>query len=160
MNTQIIYFQVKDFDVPFMTLQRIALKFCAKIMKRSCVFCCSSCISFNPTNHLLISFIFQYTSSLYKILLENVMICVDTSFDPVLYCSLDLFAHEKKHIVRSLAHTHNKTPYWLKFVREGDSVGDHLRLMLKIIYFWVAAQDKLCRDQDSNLGNCGHNEMY
>ena len=35
-----------------MTLQSIGFKFFAKVIKGSCVFCCSSCISFNPTNHL------------------------------------------------------------------------------------------------------------
>ena len=38
--------------VPFMTLQSIGFEFFVKIMKGSCVFCCSSCISFNPTSHL------------------------------------------------------------------------------------------------------------
>ena len=47
-----IYFQFKDFDVPFITLQSIGLKCFAKVMKGSCVFYCSSCISFNPTSHL------------------------------------------------------------------------------------------------------------
>ena len=49
---QIVNFQFKDFYVPFMTLQSIGFKFFAKIMKGSCVFYCSSCISFNPTSHL------------------------------------------------------------------------------------------------------------
>ena len=35
-----------------MTLQSTGFKFFAKIMWESCVFCCSSCISFSPTNHL------------------------------------------------------------------------------------------------------------
>ena len=35
-----------------MTLQSIGFKFFAKIMKGSCVFCCSNCISFNHTSHL------------------------------------------------------------------------------------------------------------
>ena len=35
---QIIYFQVKDFYVPFVTLQSIGFIFFAKIMKGSCVF--------------------------------------------------------------------------------------------------------------------------
>ena len=48
----IIYFQFKDFHVPFMALQSIDFKFFAKIMRGSCVFCCSSCISFNPRSHL------------------------------------------------------------------------------------------------------------
>ena len=52
MNTRIIYFQIKDFHVPFSTLQSITLKYFAKIMRESCFFCCSSCISFNPTSHL------------------------------------------------------------------------------------------------------------
>ena len=52
MNTQIINFQFKDFHEPFMTLQSIGFNFFAKIMRGSCVFCCSSCISFNPTSHL------------------------------------------------------------------------------------------------------------
>ena len=51
MNTQIINFQFKDFHVPFMVLQSIGLKFFGKIMRESC-FCCSRCISFNPTSHL------------------------------------------------------------------------------------------------------------
>ena len=49
---QIIYFEFKDFYVSFMTLQSIGFKFFAKMMKGSCVFYCSSCISFNPTSHL------------------------------------------------------------------------------------------------------------
>ena len=49
---QIIYFLFKEFYVPLMTLQSIGFKFFAKIMKGSCVFCCSSCISFNSTSHL------------------------------------------------------------------------------------------------------------
>ena len=48
----IIYFQFREFYVPFMTLQSIGFKFFAKVIKGSCVFCCSSCISFNPTSHL------------------------------------------------------------------------------------------------------------
>ena len=48
---QIIYFEFKEFHVPFKTLQSIFLKFFAKKMKGNCIFCCSSCISFNPTNH-------------------------------------------------------------------------------------------------------------
>ena len=52
MNTQIIYFQFKEFYVPFMTLQSNGFNFFAKIMKGSCIFYCSSCISFNPTRHL------------------------------------------------------------------------------------------------------------
>ena len=52
MNTEIICFQFKEFYEPFMTLQSIGFKFFAKIMKGSCVFCGSSCISFNPTSHL------------------------------------------------------------------------------------------------------------
>ena len=51
MTTQIIFFQFKDFHIPFMTLQSIGLKFLTKIMRGSCVFCCSSYISFNPTSH-------------------------------------------------------------------------------------------------------------
>ena len=47
LNTEIIYFQFKEFYVLFITLQSIGLKFFAKIMKGSCVFCCSSCIIFN-----------------------------------------------------------------------------------------------------------------
>ena len=39
-----------------MTLQSIGFKFFAKIMKGSYVFCCSSCISFNPTSHLNLQF--------------------------------------------------------------------------------------------------------
>ena len=35
-----------------MALQSIGFKFFTKIMKGSCVFCCSSCISFSPTSHL------------------------------------------------------------------------------------------------------------
>ena len=35
-----------------MTLQNTGFKFFAKIMKESCVFCCSSYIRFNPTSHL------------------------------------------------------------------------------------------------------------
>ena len=35
---QIIYFQFKEFYVPFMTLQSIGFNFCAKIMEGSCVF--------------------------------------------------------------------------------------------------------------------------
>ena len=46
------YFQFKDFYVRFMTLQSIVFKLFAKIMKQSCVFCCSSCISLEPTSHL------------------------------------------------------------------------------------------------------------
>ena len=34
-----------------MTLQSIGFSFYAKIMNGSCVFSCSSCISFNPTSH-------------------------------------------------------------------------------------------------------------
>ena len=34
-----------------MTLQS-SFEFFAKMMRGSCVFCCSSCISFNPTSHL------------------------------------------------------------------------------------------------------------
>ena len=45
-------FQFTEFYVFFMTLQSIGFKFFAKIMKGSCVFCCSSCVSFNPTSHL------------------------------------------------------------------------------------------------------------
>ena len=48
---QIVYFQFKDFHVPFMTLQGIGFKFFANIIRGSYVFCCSSCISFNPTSH-------------------------------------------------------------------------------------------------------------
>ena len=50
--TQIISFKFKDFHVHFMTLQSIGFKFFAKIMRESCLFCCSSCISFNPKYHL------------------------------------------------------------------------------------------------------------
>ena len=32
--------------------QRIGFKSFAKILRRSCVFCCSDCIRFNPTSHL------------------------------------------------------------------------------------------------------------
>ena len=56
MNTQIIYFQFRDFHVPFTTLQSISFKFFAKIIRGSCVFCYSSCISFNPTNHFNCNF--------------------------------------------------------------------------------------------------------
>ena len=49
---QIIYFQFKEFHVYFMILQSIGFKFFGKIMKGSCVLCCSSCINFNPTSHL------------------------------------------------------------------------------------------------------------
>ena len=52
LNTQIIYFQFKDLHVPFKTLQSISFKFFAKTIRGSCVFCCSSCIRFNPTSHL------------------------------------------------------------------------------------------------------------
>ena len=52
MNTQIIYFKFKDFYVPFIALQSIGFRFFAKIMRGSCVFCCSSCISFNLTSYL------------------------------------------------------------------------------------------------------------
>ena len=52
LNTQIIYFQFKEFSIPFIALQSIGFKFFAKIMTGSCVFCCSNCISFNPTSHL------------------------------------------------------------------------------------------------------------
>ena len=45
-------FPFKDFYVVFMTLQSIGFKCFAKIMKGSCVFCCSSCVSFIPTSHL------------------------------------------------------------------------------------------------------------
>ena len=45
------YFQFKDFHVPSMTLQSIAFKFFAKIIRGSCVFCCSSCINFNLTSY-------------------------------------------------------------------------------------------------------------
>ena len=38
MNKQIIYFQSKDFHLPFMTLQSIGFKFFAKIIRESCVF--------------------------------------------------------------------------------------------------------------------------
>ena len=64
LNTQIIYFQFKDFHVPFMTLQSIGFKLFAKIMRGGCVFCCSSCISFNPTSHLNFSkhYLFSNTS--------------------------------------------------------------------------------------------------
>ena len=51
MNTQIIYFQFNDLYVPFVTMQSIGFKFFPKTMKGSCVFCCSSCINFNPTSH-------------------------------------------------------------------------------------------------------------
>ena len=51
LNTQIIYFQFKEFYVPFMTLQSIGFNFFAKIMKGSCVFGCSTLISFNSTSH-------------------------------------------------------------------------------------------------------------
>ena len=40
------------FYVPFMTLQSIGFKFYTKVKKGSCVFCCSSSISFNPNSHL------------------------------------------------------------------------------------------------------------
>ena len=33
-----------------MTLQSIGFKVFAKIMKESCAFCCSGCISFNPSH--------------------------------------------------------------------------------------------------------------
>ena len=33
LNAQIIYFQVKDFHIPFITRQRISFKFFAKIMR-------------------------------------------------------------------------------------------------------------------------------
>ena len=52
MNTEIIYFQFKDFYVPFINLESIGFKFFAKIMKANCVFYCSSCTSFNPKSHL------------------------------------------------------------------------------------------------------------
>ena len=52
MNTQIIYFQLKDFNVPFMIMQSIGFNFFSKIMREICSFCCSSCISFNSTSHL------------------------------------------------------------------------------------------------------------
>ena len=48
----IIYFEVKDFHVRFKTLQSISFKFFTKIMRGICVFCCSGCISFNPTSQL------------------------------------------------------------------------------------------------------------
>ena len=35
-----------------MTLQSVGFKSVAKIMKGSCVFCFSSCISFNLTSHI------------------------------------------------------------------------------------------------------------
>ena len=35
-----------------MTLQSVGFTFFAKITKGSCVFCCSSFITFNPTSHL------------------------------------------------------------------------------------------------------------
>ena len=35
-----------------MTLQSTGFKFFAKIMRGSCVFCCSSCITFNPRSKL------------------------------------------------------------------------------------------------------------
>ena len=44
-------FWIRNFHVAFMTLQGIGFKFFNKIM-RSFVFCYSSCIIFNPTNHL------------------------------------------------------------------------------------------------------------
>ena len=62
MNIQTIYFQFKEFYVPFMTPQSIGFKIFAKIMKGSCVFCFSNCISFNPTSHLNI-FIAESSSS-------------------------------------------------------------------------------------------------
>ena len=37
-------------------IESISFKFFAKIMKRS-IFCYSSCISFNPTSHLKITFL-------------------------------------------------------------------------------------------------------
>ena len=46
------HFQFKDFHVHFMTLQSAGFKFFAEIMRGSCVFCCSSCISFNTRSHL------------------------------------------------------------------------------------------------------------
>ena len=49
------YFQFKDFYAAFMILQSIGFKFFAKIMKRSCVFYCSSCISFKTTSHLKVN---------------------------------------------------------------------------------------------------------
>ena len=48
---QIIYFQFKECYISFMTLQNIGFRFFAKIMTGNCVFCCSSCISFNLTCH-------------------------------------------------------------------------------------------------------------
>ena len=44
--------QFKNFYVPFVTMQSIGFTFFTKITKGSCIFCCSSCISFNPTSHL------------------------------------------------------------------------------------------------------------
>ena len=82
MNTQIIYFQFKDFHVPFMTLQSIGFKLFAKIMKVSCVFCCSSCINFNPTSHL-----------------KGHRFCL--TFTGITYCTfLNLWKSEVFHITR------------------------------------------------------------
>ena len=41
-----------------MTLQSIDFKFSAKLKKGSCIFCCLSCISLNPTSHLNNYFMF------------------------------------------------------------------------------------------------------
>ena len=71
LNTQIIYFQFKDFHVPFMTLLSIAFKFFAKIMRGGCVFCCSNCISFNPTSHLKSDIQKVYLFSCYRPLFLN-----------------------------------------------------------------------------------------
>ena len=45
-----VYFQFKDFYVNF--YDPAEYWFFAKIMRGSCGFCCSSCISFKPTSHL------------------------------------------------------------------------------------------------------------
>ena len=50
-----------------MTLQSIGFKFFAKIMKGSCVFCCSSCINFKPTSYLKVK-IYIYICSEYYVL--------------------------------------------------------------------------------------------
>ena len=54
------HFQFKDFYISFMTLQGIGFKFFAKIMKGSCIFCSSSCISTQRTTSMMIKYYRHY----------------------------------------------------------------------------------------------------
>ena len=59
-----------------MTLRSIYFKIFAKILRKSCVFCCSSCISFNPTSYLNVNF---FIRGLTPILRKQTSACSSTN---------------------------------------------------------------------------------